>query len=233
MNEEDLSDLIGKAPVEAETPAPEPQADPPSPEASEDGAPESPPRGAGGKFARKEPPLTEKETVGFYKAMQEERDKRQALEKQLAELKAKAEPAPDLSRDQQVEQRIHALTLTTSRKLAEKEHGKDLLAKVHDWAVAKCDADPAFNQTMFATDDPYEHAVEAYNREQVLAKVKPDELDEFEAWKAAKAAPQPNPEPSAPETPVPRSLANAPGNGAAGKAHVPTGPGLAFGSIIK
>ena len=43
-----------------------------------------------------QPPLNERETAGFYRAMQEEREKRQALERQLAELKARPRDPGDL-----------------------------------------------------------------------------------------------------------------------------------------
>ena len=95
MDDKDLSALI-----EGETPTPEaPQAAP---------APEGPARDAQGKFASgapqaatpepqaseapapsPQPPLTEKETVGFFKAMQAEREKRQDLERKLADYQAR------------------------------------------------------------------------------------------------------------------------------------------------
>lgn len=240
MNDEELKALIGKpvddaaaAPVE-EPPAPEPVA-------------ASPDRGPDGKFTARatetapdpatppQAPLTEKETVGFYKAMQEERDKRQALERKLASLEA-AKPAADPpSRDQQVEAAIYGQKLTVSRKFAEREHGKDAIASVHDWALAKCDADPAFNDHMRSSDDPYEAAMQAYNREQILAGVtSADDVAQFKAWQAAKAAdPASPPATQTPQTPLPRSLATAPGNGAAGKPHVPVGEGLAYASVIQ
>ena len=214
MDNEELQALIAPAvEIEETTPAREPQA--------ESGA--------------KQPPLTEKETVGFYKAMQEERDRRQAAEKRIAELEARREPVEPPTQDQMVEARLRSVTLTASRKFADREYGKELLAEVHDWAVAKCDADPHFNASMMSDDDPYEKAVQAYNREQIAAEVQsPDDLAQFKAWKAAQAAaPQAQATPKPAEPPIPKSLADAPGNGAAGAPYVNVGGGEAFGSFFK
>ncbi len=234
MNDEELEGLI--APPSDAGPASEP-------------APEGPARGPDGKFVAKEPapasepdapkqpPLSEKETVGFYQAMQAERDKRQALERELAAYKAKAEPPAEPTPDQALAQQLYNQKLIASRKFAEAAYGKDAIAAVHDWVAARCDADPAFNALMRSSDDPYEAAKAAYDREQIVAQVQsPDDLAAFKAWKAqqaAQAAPAPEPSPQTEETPVPRSLATAPGNGAAGKTPVPTHAGAAFESFFQ
>jgi hypothetical protein len=105
--------------------------------------------------------------------------------------------------------------------------------------VRRCDEDPHFNQQMRAAEDPYEAAYQAYHREQILQTVKPDDLAAFKAWQASAArvaeagAVRGSPHmPSPPATPVPRTLATAPGNGGAGVAHVPVGPGQAFAAAI-
>jgi hypothetical protein len=225
-----LGFLGGEQPSEIMKPSADAEVEAPSVEAAEPEAatppaePETPPT----------PPLSEKETVGFYRAMQEERDRRQALEKQLAQLKAQATPPQPASRDNELAAALYAQNLRASRKFADREYGRETVQAVHDWAAAKCDADPAFNLAMRSSDDPYEAAMRAYNAEKVLEAVKPGDLDAFNAWKAEQsAAPaKANPETPAPD-PIPRSLANAPGNGAAGKAHVPVGPGEAFNSIFQ
>ncbi len=220
----------GAPAVETEAPAPEAQA-----EASEP-APERP-RGPDGKFA----PKAEAEAAPPPKAadsghvpigsLLDEREKRQALERQLADLKARAEPVPAPSEADQVQAAPYGQNLRASRRFAEREYGKDTIATVHDWAAARCDADPAFNQQMRSSDDPYEAAYQAYAREQVLAEVKPGELDAFKAWKAAQAAAQAQTPPAA-ANPPPRSLANASGTGAVGKDHVPTGDGNAYAAAF-
>lgn len=174
-------------------------------------------------------------------AMLDEREKRQALERQLAAIQeqqraaalANAAPIPI---EEQVEARLYAANLNASRRFAEREYGKDVIKTVHEWAVDRCNADPLFNQQMRSSEDPYEAAMQAYNREQVLAEVKPDELAAFKAWKAAQAqAGQVSTQshPSSPAVALPRSLANAPGNGASGSAAVPVGEGNAYAGLFK
>jgi len=92
-----------------------------------------------------------------------------------------------------------------------------------------------FNQQMLSSEDPYEAAYQAYNREQIVAKVSPDRLAAFEAWEKAQAEAQaaaPTHTPSTAPAPPPRSLATAPGNGAAGAPHIPVGEGEAFRAAI-
>ena len=121
-------------------------------------------------------------------ALLDEREQRQALKKELDALKARAEPPEPPTPEQQSAASQYAMNLRFSRKFAEREYGAETIAKVHDWASAKCDADPAFNSAMMSSDDPYEAAFQAFNRERVLTEVKPDDLDAFLAWKAASGA---------------------------------------------
>ena len=234
-----LSFLGGDAPSEIEEPTVEVEAEPVA---------SGPERGPDGKFAAKAspepteaetppppaPPLSEKETVGFYKAMAEERDKRQALERRLAELQARQEPAEPPPLEAVVEQRIYAQNLRASRRFAEREYGKDTIATVHEWAARRCDDDPLFNQHMRSSDDPYEAAYQAYNREQIVAEVSPGDLEGFRAWKAANGAVQAaTPPAAAPAAPAPpKSLANASGTGAVGKDHVPVADGNAYAAAF-
>jgi hypothetical protein len=145
----------------------------------------------------------------------DERERRQKAERERDELRAarQRETPPDPA--EAAEARRHADNLRFSRKFAEREYGRDVIATVHDWAAAKCDADPFFNASMRSSEDPYEAAWQAYNREQIAAKVSPERLAQFEAWEKAQAEAQgqqtQTPQPSAP-TP-PRSLAEAPGTG--------------------
>ena len=127
---------------------------------------------------------------------------------------ASSAAAPDL------QSALYAQNLRFSRRFAEREYGKEAVAAVHGWAAAKCDADPAFNRAMRESDDPYEAAKQAYDREQVLSVVGPKDLDAFKAWRASQVSPPP------------RSLATAPGAGAAGKAHVTVGDGEAFNAAF-
>ncbi|MEO8926364.1 MAG: hypothetical protein ABI306_04295 [Caulobacteraceae bacterium] len=147
------------------------------------------------------------------------------------------EPPPPPEPTEQLRAALYAQNLKVSRKFADRQYGTELVGKAHDWAAARCDADPHFNQRMRASDDPYEAAVQAYNREEILKEVTPADLDAFRAWKAAQSgapaptAAQPPSSPSPP--PPPRSLVTAPGNGAVARDHVDTSPGSAFAATIK
>jgi hypothetical protein len=242
-------------------PAPEPeivQAEPAAEAPPAEAAPEGPARGPDGRFAPKasdaaaepqaapEPvPAPAEPQHAPLGALLDERDKRkeaqakaEALERQLAEMRAQQQQPPaDMTPDERVQAALYQQNLRASRRFAEREYGKDVIATVHDWAATKCDADPIFNQQMLSAEDPYEAAYQAFNREQIVSKVTPDRLAAFEAWEAAQAAAsaqaQAAPTPStAPAPPPPRSLATAPGNGAAGSPHIPAGPGEAFRNVI-
>ncbi|MDB5483050.1 MAG: hypothetical protein JWO83_4103 [Caulobacteraceae bacterium] len=181
-------------------------------------------------------------------ALLDEREKRQAekaqremLERRIAEMRAQAAPQRELAPTEHLEVALYSQNLRASRRFAEREYGKDTVATVHDWATRRCDEDPFFNQQMRSSDDPYEAAFQAYNREQILRTVRPDDLAAFKAWRAAQAvAAGQTPthprdsggHPTTSHTPVPRSLATASGTGGAGASHVPIGPGLAFVNAI-
>ncbi len=100
-------------------------------------------------------PLTDRETAGFYRAMQEEREKRQALERRLAVVKTASESPPKSALERDLGVTVYANNLRVSRRFAEREYGRDVVSTVHDWAAAKCDSDPAFNARMRASEDPY------------------------------------------------------------------------------
>ena len=151
-------------------------------------------------------PLTDRETAGFYRAMQEEREKRQALERQLAGVATMRAPG---AADRDLGLTVYANNLRVSRRFAERDYGREVVAAVHDWAAARCDSDPDFNARMRASDDPYEAAKQSYDQEQALRT------------------------PSRSASTPPRSLADAPGNGAVGKPHVPVGDGNAYESLFK
>ena len=170
--------------------------------------------------------------------MLDEREKRQALEKELAAIKARqpTSESPQIA-DPAVEARLYVQNLEYSRRWATKEYGADTVSQAYAWANARCEPtsasfDPIFNQQIAASNDPYETVVQAYKREQLLERVSVDDLDEYTAWKAAKAASQAQPQ-TPPLAPPPRSLASAPGNGAAGRPHIPVGEGEAFNALFK
>jgi hypothetical protein len=171
-------------------------------------------------------------------AMLDERERRQAAERERDAARrqleaARAAPA-ELAPDQAQALAAYQQNMRYSRRFAEREYGKDVIAAVHDWAVARCDADPLFNQQIFASEDPYEAAYQAFQREKILAEVNADDLAAFKAWKAAQtgrepAVSTPTPEPA----PPPRSLAtvaNAGGPGA--RTDTMVGPGQAHAAFF-
>jgi hypothetical protein len=252
MSEDKLDFLAGEQPAEAAQPGDEgPQRGPDGRFLTAVPVAEAPTPGASnGPDSRPEPRLRDDGHVPI-SALLDEREKRQAeraqreaLERQVAEMRAHATPQRELAPAEQLEVALYSQNLRASRRFAEREYGKATVAAVHDWAARRCDADPVFNLQMRSSDDPYEAACQAYNREQILRTVKPGDLAAFKAWQAASAKASadgpdartvldsvPNPR-SASSPPVPRSLATASGTGGAGAPHVPIGPGLAFANAI-
>jgi len=233
--------------VEAETPQPAPE---PQVEAAEQAqepteAPPAPQRGPDGKFLPKEteaapeaptpPPAAPKgDPLPGISALLDEREKRQALERQVAELKAKQAPPPEMTPDDVRKAEMFQMNMRMSRKFAEKNYGAETLSKVHDWASARCDADPIFNQQMLSSDDPYEAAMQAYNREEILKVVTPGDLEAFRSWQAAQSAVHGGAPPPSQQSsqPIPRSLATASGTGSLGKDAVPLQDGAGFMAAI-
>jgi hypothetical protein len=249
MDEDTLAFLSGGTEDTAAAPSPAPEA----PSAT----PEGPPRGPDGRFASREPasdaggaaasaPAAPRPEPGHVplSAVLDERERRQAAEARLAEYEALQREAVAQAQDaelppaERVEHALYAQNLRASRRFAEREYGKGAITALHDWAVARCDADPFFNQQMLASEDPYEAAYRAWQSEQVLARVSPTDLADYEAWKTARAAvvsaargsgPGGFPQQPAP----PRSLATAPNAGGSGLPEIQFGPGAAHASLFK
>ena len=174
-------------------------------------------------------------------ALQEARQQLQAARQ------APPQPAPDLYEDPEgfqahVEQERHRVNLTWSQKMAEKEHGPELTATVMEWAQARADQDPAFNQRALQTQDPVGFAIQEYQRDQALALFsKPETVQAFLAWQTQtqtqtpqqpQAITAPAPIPHQQPTP-PRSLASAPAAGGIKPGEIPVGPSVAFDSVFK
>lgn len=243
MDEDTLAFLSGGTEDTAAAPSPAP--------ATPSAAPEGPARGPDGRFTSRElasdaglaPRPPEPGHVPL-SAVLDERERRQAAEARLAEYEALQREAVAQAQDaelppaERVEHALYAQNLRASRRFAEREYGKGSIAALHDWAVARCDADPFFNQQMLASEDPYEAAYRAWQSEQVLARVSPTDLADYEAWRAARAAavsaargPGPGGLPQQPAPP--RSLATAPNAGGSGLPEIQFGPGAAHASLFK
>lgn len=248
------------APVAEQQPTAAPQAEPPaSAEPSQDG----PARGPDGKFissqaqpapaqpAVPEPapqPVAQPVEPGHVpiSAMLDEREKRQALERQLAELQRQQQPAPkapdryedpdgyDRFMQEQTDQRLYDMRVEMSERFAESRYGAETVQKAVDWGYQRCASDPHFNAQVRANPDPIAFVVQQHQREEMYSTVG-DKFDlaqyqAFLAWQAAQTA-QPNgqqqsqsqpataPAPATPAVqPPPRSLVHAPqaGGGSSG-----------------
>lgn len=184
-------------------------------------------------------------------ALMDERDKRKALEERIKAFEAQQQtaqqPPPDRYEDPEgyeayqearFNQAIFETRRDMSKRFAEMQHTPEVVAQAHEWAFQKAASDPEFNAKALASPDPYGFAVAEMRKEQLLSRVDPAKFDTaqyeaFLAWQASQGQAQPQPAqafapaPPTPAPPPPVSLANAPSAG--GAAHVPTGPGQAFG----
>lgn len=260
---DNLDFLDGQTPEPADTPAVQAE---PTPETAP-GAQQGPLRGPDGKFAPKDAaapqgasapapeqaphqaaPAAAPEGYVPLAAFMQLRDEMRDIKRQVAPPPPQYEPVapPDPYEDPegfaaynsaQVQQATYGVNLQWSRRIAEIQHGPEVTGQAFDWGVARCDADPFFNQKVASSQDPVGFVVAEWKREQLLSKVAdPADIDAFLAWKAGQA-------PAAPlaaapaafqqsPTPPPRSLAAAPNAGGTKPGEQPVGPGVAFGSVF-
>lgn len=245
---EPLDFLAGETPDDANTPAAEVDAGPArGPDGkfiSQADPPEPQPEPAPIEVEAAQPPPVQQPEPGHVplSAVLDEREKRQALERELAELRRQHAQAPAPQVDPyedpvaHVEQRVLNTKLDMSEEMARSKHGDDLVNQARDWAMAKMGQSPAFQQEVLSNRHPYEYAVQAYQRDQMVSQLTPADLAAFKAWQAAQASLQTAPAAvaAAPPQPVaapPRSLASA--TSAGGMQAVPTGDGQAFDALFK
>jgi hypothetical protein len=232
MEDEDFLAAVeadnANVPVEEPTPeppveaVPEPEAAPAEPVQPEPASPFTP------------PVVEAKPDPGFVPitAMLDERERRQKIEAELAQLRAsqpqqQPQKIPDMFEDPdgfQTYQAQVAQTATLNAKLdiseemARDKFGDEAVDQARDWALQQSQTRPGFYQELMQQRNPYRYAVEQFRREQIASQVSLTDFEQFQAWKAAQAALQ-NPEPAnpaepiPPRTPPPRSLASAPSAG--------------------
>lgn len=197
---------------------------------------EESPKGEPAQTEQAAPPAAVEETKHIpISALLDERDKRKAaaaeaeeLRRKLAEYEAKAQPKPDFFADpeaaiQAAQQAAMAAAintkLETSRFLAEKDFGAELVAE----AYAFFDQNPHLTQGFRNAPSPYHEAVATYRKMKAMQEIGDDPQAyrariEEEVRQRLLAEMQAQPKPTAP----PPSMAAAPGTGA-GKAPTASG----------
>lgn len=91
-------------------------------------------------------------------------------------------------RDNQLQLTVLNERMNFSERFATEKHGKEFVDTVRGWVMKRFETEPDFQKKIYGDADPYGAAITAWNQDQVLQKVKPEELTEFEQWKADKAA---------------------------------------------
>lgn len=223
---------------------------------------EGPARGPDGKFVSPAPaaePVAAPVSVVADQAhapigaLLDERDKRQASERQVKELqerlRALETPQAETPQiDEQTQREIHLASLNTrldiSEDMARQKHGDEMVDKVKAWAQQRMGQSADLSNAILSNRNPYEKAVQEYERDQLVSSIKPGDFEAFRAWQAAQADPQAAPPVNAltPQAapaaaapliaapPPPRSIATAPSAG--GTQHVPSGGGQAYDAIF-
>lgn len=252
MTEEDIFDgALGSeddaAPVQAEpeVQAPEtPPQEPPAPAEPQEPAPQQAPVQ---DPAQLEPPQ-ERHPVPLSELLNE-RDKRKAekeradrLEAELAQFRRQQEaPQQDLAPDpvndpegfqafvndqiQAAQQNAQWLARTeVSQQMANQAHGSEKVQEAVNAFMQEATQKPWLMAEMRSQSHPYEYVVKRHQQQEVLSKVTPDHLAQFQTWLASQGqAPAQSPTPplatATPATPPPtppRSLASATSAGGLG-----------------
>lgn len=136
-------------------------------------------------------------------AMLTEREKRQALERRIAEYEAQQAKPQDIPDpfddpagyrrhfDAQLDQRLQAQRADMSYQFAVREHGKDKVEEARAWAIEKAKTDPIFSQQVGAVFQsealPVDWVVQQHQRDALLNQIgDPSKLDDWFQQEAAK-----------------------------------------------
>lgn len=223
---EDKLDFLDGEPAEVEAPEPEAVAAP-EPEADKGEPPAPAPVAA--------PPAEPdtKQHVAPLTALLDEREKRQEAERKLRDVEAKiraqeakAQPAPDFATDpaaaleyqrQVFQQQLYNTRLNTSRFMAEKDFGADVVKEAFEFF----DKNPALSHQFVDHPSPFHAAVEFYKRQRVADEIGADPeayRTRLEAEIRAKLLAEMQPAaPVQPKPRIPGSLAAAPAAGTQGE----------------
>lgn len=175
-------------------------------------------------------------------ALMDERDKRKAAEERALAAEAAKPQADAPYLDPDTENALLQLRLNTSEELVRDKEGDETVDAAKAWAIERFKTSPAYQAEVLAKPNPYKFVVaehKAHLKLQATQDLDLTDLDAFKAWKAAggNAAPPAQTQAAAaaiaaaPPAP-PRSLASAASAG--GNVNTaPSGPGVAFDSVIK
>jgi hypothetical protein len=155
-------------------------------------------------------------------AMLTEREKRQALERRVAEFEAQRTPQarPDAFDDPEgydrhiqglIQAETHRVRAEMSYEMACSKHGKDDVEAARTWALEKAQNDPLFGQQVeaaFKTQSlPVEWVVQQHKRDALVSQVGDRSMDDFVRDYLSK---NPGLVQSAPPAPAPVAVAPAP-----------------------
>jgi len=187
----------------------------------------------------------------------DERDKRKALEAELARLREQQQ-APEVPnpfddpdgyaahQTKMVEERLTQERFAMSDMFARQQHGAETVEKAVEWAGARAAADPAFAMSYMQQRNPIDWIVQQHKRDALLTDIGDvSKLDDWFAREAAKRGyaavgapvaatdilPVAQPKPAVPSVKVPRSLATQ-GSSPSDIRDVATGPLAAVDSVF-
>jgi hypothetical protein len=181
-------------------------------------------------------------------ALLDERERRQAAERELEALRAQAAPPPQPEipdpysepeafaafQAERTQYLVLNAKLDVQEEAQRERHGDEVVDAAKKWVEARTAANPSFFPELMSQRNPWAYAVEQYKRDSAVSSIDTSELEAFRAWKQAQtdiAQPQATtPAPSPTLAKPPKSIASLPAAG--GVAHVATGPGVAFDSFF-
>jgi hypothetical protein len=191
-------------------------------------------------------------------AQLDERDKRQALQRELEEIKRKYEeatrkphvPIDPIADPEEFDRQLNARFEQTqwdavtriSHGFAIKQHGADAVKAAEDWLKTELETNPAMFQSIKSQSDPYDFVVRQHKRSLAMSKIGDDEPDAYArkwaeqngyvlAGQQGQVVNGVAPSPQSTSLPRP-SLASAPA-ASAGTLKIPTGPGVAFEEMFR
>lgn len=226
------------APEPQEEPKTEPEPSEPQPQAADTPKPEG-----GDEDLKGLPPWMHARLKGEQEKVGRERERAEALEKQLQEAQGQLQQFQTWYQQQagrqqptvadalsQIERsqasQSQQMKVAFSKRLAAKEFGEDVVEEAFKWGVEEANRNPQFNQTLWGSAEPAYDVVKAYRAAQGAAELEKygGDVDALVQARMAAASSQHQPAAGAPgETP------NSPQPAQAMPSNFSTGPGASGG----